>query len=124
MKRQIKGIGDLPHSPYKWEDIQHGNTNNSIHYNSNNNWGVFKRSGVQMSDIMCKNVPRGQHITVRCRGCGSKHSTKNIGDINEETKVVIPHRSIFDILGDVCTCADPTEHPLIHDCSIDDKATQ
>lgn len=61
------------------------------------------------------------HIVVRCAGCGSHHSTKNIGWRNEKTKVVSPARSIFDILGETCTCKDPAEHPLVHDCALDDN---
>lgn len=49
IKCQYKGIGDLPLFPYKWEDIQHGRTINIYHYSNINNWGVFKRSRVQMN---------------------------------------------------------------------------
>lgn len=69
---------------------------------------------------ICPNQPPSQHIAVRCRGCGSHHSTKNIGWRNEETKVVSLARSLFDILGESCSCNDKTEHPLVHDCDVDD----
>jgi len=70
-------------------------------------------------DRICKNTPRGQHITVRCKGCGSRHSTKNIGAMTD-TGEVIAYRTIFDLY-DRCKCKDPREFPLIHECEIDDK---
>ena len=59
-------------------------------------------------------------IVVRCQGCGSRHSTKNIGWLNKETKVVTLARSLFDIYDEYCSCKDPHEFPLVHDCEIDD----
>lgn len=70
--------------------------------------------------VICPNQPHGQHIVVRCKGCGSRHSTKNIGWRNEETKVVSLARSLFDIYGETCKCKDSQEAPLVHDCSVDD----
>lgn len=69
---------------------------------------------------ICPTQPYGQHIVVRCKGCGSRHSTKNIGWRNEETKEASTARSIFDIYGEVCSCYDPREFPLVHDCEVDD----
>ena len=69
---------------------------------------------------ICPNQLHGQHIVVRCKGCGSRHSTKNIGWRNKETLIVSLARSLFDICGEVCTCKDPAEFPLVHDCSVDD----
>jgi len=68
---------------------------------------------------ICPNQPYGQHIVVRCKGCGSRHSTKNIGWRSEGNKVS-PARSIFDIYGETCKCKDPEEYPLVHDCGVDD----
>jgi hypothetical protein len=58
-------------------------------------------------------------IIVRCSGCGARFSTKNIGWRNEETNVVTLARSLFAIFGEDCTCKDPTEFPLVHDCKVD-----
>ncbi len=69
---------------------------------------------------ICPNQPYGEHITVRCGGCGSHHSTKNIGWWKEETKVASLARTVFDILGETCSCKDPNEHQLVHDCGVDD----
>lgn len=72
-----------------------------------------------MSDKICKNTERGVHIKIRCAGCNSIHSTKNIGGINGEGQI-FPSRTIFD-LGIGCRCNDPKEFPLIHICGIDCK---
>lgn len=77
--------------------------------------------GPQTDNQICPNQPYGQHIIVRCKGCNSLHSTKNIGWRNEETKEVSLARSLFDIVGTFCLCKDPSEAPLIHDCKIDDN---
>lgn len=69
---------------------------------------------------ICPNQTGGK-VVVRCRGCGSHHSTKNIGWRDEKTNVVSPARSIFDILDEICTCNDPAEHPLVHNCALDDN---
>lgn len=69
---------------------------------------------------ICPNQPFGRHIVVRCLGCGSRHSTKNIGWRDAETKVVSPARSVFDIYDETCKCEDPSRYPLVHDCEIDD----
>ena len=69
---------------------------------------------------ICPNQPDGQHITVRCRGCGSHHSTKNIGWRDEETKVALLARHVFDIFDERCSCSNPREHPLVHECDVDD----
>jgi transcription elongation factor Elf1 len=71
-------------------------------------------------DRICKNQPWGQHIVVRCSGCGSRHSTKNIGSRNEVTNKVNLSRHLFDIYDEVCKCKDPAEFPIVHDCKIDD----
>lgn len=68
---------------------------------------------------ICPNQPYGQHIVVRCRGCGSRHSTKNIGWRNEHNVASLA-RSLFDIYNETCSCKDPHEHPLVHDCAVDD----
>lgn len=70
---------------------------------------------------ICPNKAYGKHITVRCAGCNSVHSTKNIGECNPESKAVFLERSLFDILGAFCLCEDQSEYPLIHDCEIDDS---
>jgi hypothetical protein len=70
---------------------------------------------------ICKNQDTG-HLVVRCQGCGSRHSTKNIGWCNEETKIVTLARSLFDNFGERCSCDDPAEFPLVHDCEVDDIA--
>ena len=70
--------------------------------------------------VICLNQPYGKHIVVRCKGCGSRHSTKNIGQLDQETKVVSLDRSLFDIYDETCKCKDPQESPLVHDCSLDD----
>jgi len=70
---------------------------------------------------ICKNQDAG-HLVVRCQGCGSRHSTKNIGWCNEETKIVTLARSLFDIYDERCSCDDPAEFPLVHDCEVDDIA--
>lgn len=74
-----------------------------------------------MDNRICPNRPYGEHITVRCAGCSSIHSTKNIGSRDPNTKTVCLERSLFDILGCFCVCEDSGEHPLIHDCEIDDN---
>ena len=68
---------------------------------------------------ICSNQDAG-HLVVRCKGCGSHHSTKNIGWLNNETKVVTLARSLFDIYDEYCSCKDPQEFPLVHDCEVDD----
>ena len=68
---------------------------------------------------ICPNQDAG-HLVVRCKGCGSHHSTKNIGWLNSETKVVTLARSLFDIYDEYCSCKDPHEFPLVHDCEVDD----
>jgi len=70
---------------------------------------------------ICPNQSHGQHIVVRCSGCNSIHSTKNIGDCNSETKRVHLARNLFDIYGTYCLCTDTSKFPLIHDCKIDDN---
>lgn len=70
---------------------------------------------------ICPNQPYGKHIVVRCEGCNSIHSTKNIGSVDPITKRVALMRSLFDILGTFCLCTDPTKTALIHDCKIDDN---
>jgi hypothetical protein len=67
--------------------------------------------------VICPNTPYGVHIRVRCAGCGSLHSTKNIGGRNSEN-VVYTRRSVFDRTQ--CTCKDPREFPLVHVCELDD----
>ena len=57
---------------------------------------------------------------VRCKGCGSHHSTKNIGWRDEKTKEVSLARHLFDILGETCSCKDLQKNPLIHECESDD----
>jgi len=69
---------------------------------------------------ICPTQQYGEHIVVRCRGCGARMSTKNIGWRNEDTNVVTPARSLFDIYGERCTCEDKQEHPLVHNCEVDD----
>ena len=69
---------------------------------------------------ICPNARGGEHIVVRCSGCGSLHSTKNIGNWNSETKVVSLSRNLFDILGCECSCRDKSQYPLVHDCEMDD----
>jgi len=73
-----------------------------------------------MEGKICPNQPWGEHIVVRCKGCGSKHSTKNIGSRNPETNAVYCARHIFDIYNESCRCQDPQEFPLVHDCAVDD----
>ena len=73
-----------------------------------------------MEDKICPTQPYGQHITVRCRGCNSIHSTKNIGSTDPTGQVHL-YRSLFDILGTMCVCEDPRKHPLVHNCEIDDN---
>lgn len=68
---------------------------------------------------ICPNQPYGQHIVVRCLGCGSRHSTKNIGWRNKDNVVSLA-RSLFDIYGEMCRCKDPLQYPLVHDCGVDD----
>lgn len=68
---------------------------------------------------ICPNQPYGEHIVVRCQGCGSRHGTKNIG-WRDKRNVVSPARSIFDIYNETCRCKDPSEYPLVHDCAVDD----
>ena len=67
---------------------------------------------------ICPNQQYGQHIRVRCAGCGSLHSTKNIGDRDPETNVVYCSRTLFDVTR--CTCKDPLEFPITHICERDD----
>ena len=74
-----------------------------------------------MDSKICPHRPYGEHITVRCAGCNSIHSTKNIGDRDPNSKTVCLERSLFDILGAFCVCKDKAEHPLVHDCEIDDN---
>lgn len=69
---------------------------------------------------ICPNQPYGEHTVVRCQGCGSRHSTKNIGWRDLKASVVLPARSVFDIYGETCSCKDPSEFPLVHDCKVDD----
>lgn len=67
---------------------------------------------------ICKKTEEGgQHVTVRCYGCGSLHHTKNIGYCNPETHIVSCYRSVFD--SDPCQCLDPKAFPLVHVCGID-----
>ena len=73
-----------------------------------------------MGDAICPNQTYGRHIVVRCKGCGSRHSTKNIGQRNLETNEVYCARHIFDIYGERCKCQDPQKFPLVHDCAVDD----
>lgn len=73
-----------------------------------------------MDSRICQNKPWGQHIVVRCSGCNSIHSTKNIGLRNVEDNIVACARSIFDIYGTLCICDDPAKYQLVHDCEIDD----
>ncbi len=73
------------------------------------------------NDRICENQPYGEHITVRCSGCNSIHSTKNIGSCNPETHTAGLWRSLFDILGTHCICEDAGQFPLIHNCEIDDN---
>lgn len=73
-----------------------------------------------MENRICPNQPYGQHITVRCAGCNSIHSTKNIGQRNPNSKTVCLERGLFDILGCFCVCEDKNKHPLVHNCEIDD----
>ena len=69
---------------------------------------------------ICPNkIPAGS-IVVRCRGCGSRHSTKNLGWRDEKTNVVTLARNLFDIFDETCKCTDKAEHPLVHDCAVDD----
>lgn len=68
---------------------------------------------------ICPNQPYGQHIVVRCAGCGSRHSTKNIGWRKENNEVSLA-RHLFDTYGETCKCKDPSEFPLVHDCKVDD----
>ena len=71
------------------------------------------------SSRICPNQ-EGGHIVVRCKGCGARMNTKNIGWRDKDTKVVSLARSLFDIYDETCTCADPKEFPLVHDCEVDD----
>ena len=73
-----------------------------------------------MEDKICPNQPYGQHITVRCSGCNSIHSTKNIGSTGPTGRVYLD-RSLFDILGTTCVCQDTSQYPLVHICEIDDN---
>lgn len=68
---------------------------------------------------ICPNQHYGTHIVVRCKGCGSRHSTKNIGWRKEDNTVSLA-RSLFDVYDERCRCKDPQEAPLVHDCSVDD----
>jgi len=76
--------------------------------------------GPWTDSVICSNQPFGQHIVVRCSGCGSRHSTKNIGWRNEKTNIVHLARTLFDIFGEYCTCKNSAEYPLVHDCVVDD----
>jgi hypothetical protein len=58
-------------------------------------------------------------IIVRCAGCGARFSTKNIGWRNKDTNEVTLARSLFPIFNEDCTCKNPTETPLVHDCTKD-----
>lgn len=73
-----------------------------------------------MLNTICPNQPYGRHIVVRCKGCGSRHSTKNIGSRNPETNEVHLERHLFDTYDECCKCDDPLRFPLVHDCAIDD----
>lgn len=67
---------------------------------------------------ICARVEEGgQHIKVRCSGCGSLHHTKNIGSIDPETHAVHADRSLFDITP--CQCLDAHMFHLVHVCGID-----
>lgn len=69
---------------------------------------------------ICPNTERGRHIRCRCAGCGSKHSTKNIGRRidNGAPGEIEAHRSIFDVDGG-CRCKDPAASPVVHVCGQD-----
>lgn len=75
--------------------------------------------GLWAESQICPNQPYSQHIVVRCRGCGSRHSTKNIG-WRDKDNVVSLARHLFDIYGETCKCEDPLQYPLVHDCAVDD----
>ncbi len=70
--------------------------------------------------VICPNQEYGKHIVVRCQGCGSHHSTKNIGSRDPETLVAGRSRGLFDSLDETCSCQDPAEYPVVHNCSQDD----
>lgn len=80
------------------------------------NW----RKARQLASQICPNAEYGEHIRVRCRGCGSLHSTKNIGGRSADG-VAFLDRHLFDVTK--CTCEDPLKEPVTHICERDDMAT-
>jgi hypothetical protein len=107
---------------------------------------VRQASARDLDSMMCQNQGYGYPIRVRCMGCNSAHSTKNIGSSGARLNAmeknpkytyntypaeqVFPERTIFDLDHSIpigqpgnttrCTCPDPTATGLKHECDVDD----